>query len=86
MSEISVEELAGILEKDNQWLADHYDDLIQKYPGKTVAIENGEVVAVGNDYGDVYRPFLKEKRLVMPLVVEVPHPDDRHDGVLLSFR
>jgi hypothetical protein len=48
MSEIGVEELAEILEKDNEFLAEHYDELIQKYPGKMIAVHDGEVIAVGD--------------------------------------
>ena len=83
MNDLGTEELAEILQKDDAWLAEHYEEMIAKYPGKTVAIENGEVVGVGNEYREVYRQFAAEKRLVMPLIIEVPHPDDRHDGFLL---
>lgn len=80
MSDVGVEELADILQKHNDFMAEHYDELIEKYPGKVVAIEDGQVIAVGIDYGEVYRPLLKEERSVMPLVLKVPHPDDLADG------
>ena len=76
MSEISVEELAKILEKDNEWLADGYDELIRNYPGKIVAIENGEVVAVGEREVEEYCVARKQANLVGPLLINVPHPDD----------
>ncbi|MBC6477887.1 MAG: hypothetical protein GDA56_08940 [Hormoscilla sp. GM7CHS1pb] len=83
MSDVGVEELAEILQKHNDFMAEHYDELIEKYPGKVVAIEDGQVIAVGIDYGEVYRPLLKEERSVMPLVLKVPHPDDLADGFLI---
>ncbi|MFB2922525.1 DUF5678 domain-containing protein [Aerosakkonema sp. BLCC-F2] len=76
MSEISVEELAKILNKDNEWLVDGYDELIQNYPGKMVAVENGQVVAVGDREVEEYCAARKQAQLVGPLLINVPHPDD----------
>ena len=83
MSDITVEELAAILEQDNQWLAEHYLETIEKYPGKVVAIKEKKIVAVGNSYSEVYSSLKKEEHKVMPLVFEVPKFDDKLDGYLV---
>jgi uncharacterized protein YlzI (FlbEa/FlbD family) len=83
MSDISVEELAVILEKNNQWLAEHYQETIEKYPGKVVAVKEGKIVAVGNSYTEVYLPFKEQQLPVMPLVFEVPESNNEPDGYLV---
>jgi hypothetical protein len=67
---------ATILQQHDQWLAENLDQLIDKYPGKIVAVLEGEVVAVGDTYQEVYAPFQKQNRDWMPLAIRVPYPDD----------
>ena len=64
-------------------MAKNYNEVMKKYLGKIIVVENGEVVAVGSSYGDVYCPFKEEKRSIMPLVLKLSHPDDLVDGYLL---
>ena len=75
MSDISVEELAVILEEDDKWLTENYNKLIQQYPGEMVAINDGKVVAVGREVRD-YCAARQKAGLVGPLLINVPHPDD----------
>ena len=72
----TLEQGAKILQQHEDWLAAHLDELIDKYPGKIVAILNGEIVRIGDTYKEVYQPFLEADLEWMPLVVRVPHPDD----------
>ncbi|MBO1351860.1 MAG: hypothetical protein EBE86_032870 [Hormoscilla sp. GUM202] len=74
MSDVGVEELAEILEKDNEWLAEHYNEMIRKYPGKTIAVHDGEVVAVGDREIEDY--CATRQNSVGPLILDIPHPDD----------
>ena len=76
MSDISVEELAEILEQDNEWLVENYNKLIEKYPGQMVAVNDGKVVAVGSQEIRAYCAARDEAGLVGPLLLSVPHPDD----------
>ncbi|MBC6476092.1 MAG: hypothetical protein GDA48_27450 [Hormoscilla sp. GM102CHS1] len=76
MSEVGIEELAEILQKHDDFMAEHYDELIEKYLGKVVAIEDGQVIAVGDNHIEVYRSCQKEGQRVGPLVLDIPHPDD----------
>ncbi len=45
---------AKILQQHDDWLSSHLDELIDKYPGKIVAIMKGEIVGVGDTYKEVY--------------------------------
>lgn len=76
MSEIGIEELATILQQDSEFLTEHYEELIEKYPGLLVAIDDGKVVAVGEQEVKVYCAAHKNDKLVAPLVLSVPHKDE----------
>ena len=82
--DVSVEELAQILQQHDEWLAEHYQELTEKYPGKFVAIDGGEIVAVGDDEVEVYRSSCKEDQLVGPMILEVPRPNSEVRGFLLE--
>jgi Family of unknown function (DUF5678) len=56
-------------------MAEHYGELFEKYPGKFVVIDGGQIVAVGDSYEEVYQPFRESDREVMPLIIEVPPLD-----------
>lgn len=70
--QISSQEFYQIIQEEQNWLNEHLDELIHQYAGKTVAIEQGHVVGVGNDYTEVCDPFFKQGRGIMPLVFQVP--------------
>lgn len=72
----NIQKGANILQQHDQWLAENLDKLTEKYPGKIVAVLDGEVVAVGDTYQEVYAPFQEENRDWMPLAIRVPYPDD----------
>ncbi len=72
----SIEKGTIILQQHDDWLASHLDELMNKYPGKIIAVMNEEIVGVGDTYQEIYQPFLKLDLEWMPLVMRVPHPDD----------
>jgi peptide subunit release factor RF-3 len=72
----NIQKGANILQQHDQWLAENLDKLTEKYPGKIVAVLDGEVVAVGDTYQEVYAPFQEQNRDWMPLAIRVPYPDD----------
>jgi hypothetical protein len=76
MSEIDVAELGDILRQDAEWMAQHYDELLEKYPGQAIAIHEGEVVALGEDEVQAYCTLRRKADLVGPLVLTIPHPDE----------
>lgn len=82
--DVSVEEFAQILQQDDDWLAEHYQELTEKYPGQIVAIDKGEIVAVGDEEVELYCSSSRQKRhLVGPLILEVPSPNPNVHGFLL---
>jgi hypothetical protein len=76
MSEIGVAELGEILQQDAEWMAQHYDKLLEKYPGQVIAINEGEVVAIGEHEVEAYCALRRKADLVGPLVLTIPHPDE----------
>ncbi len=59
---------------NDEWLADHLDELVDRYAGRVIAIHQGAIVAVGDSEAEVYR--LLHGQDPMPLVFRVPHPED----------
>lgn len=72
---VDAQTLAHILEANNNWLATHYDELVERYAGKVVAIEAGKIIAIGESWEEVSQPFEQSDREIMPLIIEVPHPE-----------
>ena len=70
------------LQEHDRWLAEHLDDLIDKHPGKIVAVIDGEIVGIGDSYKEVYAPFQNQNRDWMPFAVRVPHHDDVQEFIL----
>jgi hypothetical protein len=84
MPELSVEEAAEILQQYDQWLVEHMPELEAQYPGKIVAVENNQVIAVGATYAEVHDQVKPSERNWMPLIVEIPGPSEA-EGFFLSF-
>ncbi len=45
---------ASQLQKYDEWLTEHLDEIVAQYPGKVIAIHEGKVVIVGDFEGEVY--------------------------------
>ena len=65
-----------VLQQYDNWLVEHLDELVNRYPGKVVAIHRGRVVAVGESEEDVYRRIRKQGLAPTPLVFRVPSEED----------
>lgn len=78
----NIEKGTEVLQEHDRWLAEHFDELIDRYPGKIVAVMNGEIVAIGDSYKEVYSPFQNQNLAWMPLAIRVPHPDDLQEFLL----
>lgn len=76
MSEVSTEELSKILEQDAQWMTEHYDELVEKYPGQIIAIDRGEIIAIGESEVEKYCYKRSDNNPVNPLILMIPHPDE----------
>jgi hypothetical protein len=67
---------AGALQKYDEWLAVHMQELVDRYPSKVVAIHEDQVVFIGDSEGEVYRWVHKTVLTPMPLVFRVPRAED----------
>jgi hypothetical protein len=45
--------MATHMTKDQKWIREHFEELVEKYAGKYVAVASGELVAVGETAGEV---------------------------------
>ena len=59
---------------NDEWLADHLDELVDRYAGRVIAIQRGAIVAVGDSEAEVYH--LLQGQDPLPLVFRVPYPED----------
>ncbi len=64
------------LTKDELWIYEHFSELVEKYPGKYIAVANGELVAVGDSRKEVEEIARKKYPSVTPSVLRVPKEED----------
>ena len=64
------------LQEYDDWLAEHLDELVAKYPAKVVAIHKGKIVSIDDTEAHVYRRVLEAGLEPMPLVFRVPREED----------
>lgn len=76
MAEISVEQMAEELKKDDLWLKEHMEEIVQKYRHKVIAILDQRIVAAGDSYREVAERVRREFPDRVPLLFEVPGPED----------
>jgi hypothetical protein len=65
---------ANQLLADDAWLADHLDEMVDRYAGRVIAIQHGAIVTIGDSEAEVYR--LVQGQEPMPLVFRVPRLED----------
>jgi len=61
---------------EQRWIHEHFEDLVEKYAGKYVAVVKEELVAVGETAGEVERIAREKYPDVIPSVLLVPRPED----------
>lgn len=64
------------LQEYDQWLTQHMDELVARYPGKVVAIQKGRILCSGDTEVEVYQWIRKEGPADVPLVFRVPREED----------
>jgi len=67
---------ALLLAKYDEWLAEHIEELVAKYPAKVVAVHEEKIVFVGDLEAEVYRKVREAGLEPMPLVFRVPREED----------
>lgn len=71
-----MESLERVLEKYNDWMVAHYEELVEKYPHKAIAIVEGEIVAVGNTEQEVEEIAKRKYPEKVPFVTTLPSEED----------
>ncbi len=72
--EVQMDALA--LQKYDEWLAVHMEELVGRYPSKVVAIHADQVVFTGDSEAEVYQWVHQTALTPMPLVFRVPRVED----------
>jgi Family of unknown function (DUF5678) len=60
------------LKRLDDWYTEHFEELVEKYPGKAVAMVNGEIVEVGDSERGLDRRARKRYPGETPFVIRVP--------------
>ena len=64
------------LQKYDEWLTAHMEELVSRYPSKVVAIHEDHIVFIGDSEAEVYQWVQKTALTPMPLVFRVPRAED----------
>lgn len=60
----------------NKWIAEHFEELVDKYGGLYIAVVDDHVVASGNDPKEVEDESLSKYPDVIPSVMKVPKEEE----------
>lgn len=61
---------------DDQWIVEHFEELVDTYGGSYIAVVDGTVVVVGDDPKDVEDEALRKHPGKKPSVLRVPREED----------
>jgi len=64
------------LRKLDEWYARHFEELVEKYPQKAIAVVNERIVAVGDSEEAVDRKAREQYPGETPLVITVPSEEE----------
>lgn len=68
--------LSEELTKDDEWITEHFEELVDKYEGKWIAIVNGKIVATGKSAVEVEEVAMKDNPEKLPSVILIPQKED----------
>ena len=66
--------MAGVIEKD--FVAEHSQELFEKYSGKYIAVVDNKLVAVGDSNLEVFKKAEKKCRKKMIRISYIPRKDE----------
>lgn len=64
------------LQEYDDWLAKHFEEIVDEYAGKSIAVVNDEIVAVGDNEKEVDRFARDRYPQANPFVFTVPSEED----------
>lgn len=64
------------IDKNDEWLEEHFEEIVTKYPHKAIAIVREEIVAIGDSEKEVDRIAREKYPEEIPFVITVPSEED----------
>lgn len=64
------------LNKDDTWIRKHFEELVEKYEGKYVAVVDEKVAGVADTRIEAENMALKKNPNKLPSVILIPHKED----------
>jgi hypothetical protein len=71
-----MESLEIVLERYNDWMANHYEQLVKEYPHKAIAVVGDEIVAIGKTEKEVDQIAREKYPDKIPFVTTLPSEED----------
>lgn len=62
--------------KDNEWIRTHFEELVNRYAGRYIAVVNGKLVAVGNSGLGIEKRARQKYPKYQPSILKVPRQED----------
>jgi len=62
--------------EDDEWVRDHFEELMEMFPGRYVAVACGKVTGVAKTPQGAERKSLRKYPKVLPSVIWIPRPKD----------
>ena len=64
------------LEALNQWYTEHFEELVEKYGGKSIAVVNEKIIAVADTEREADRLAKESHPDAVPLVLSIPMEEE----------
>ena len=62
--------------KSQKWITEHFEELVEKYGGKYLAVVDEKIVAIGDSPKEVDKEARKQFPEVIPSVILIPKKED----------
>jgi peptide subunit release factor RF-3 len=65
-----------MLSEDQRWIYEHFNELVDNYPGKYISVAGGGLVAVGDSVREVDDAAREKFPSIVPSILRVPKKED----------
>jgi hypothetical protein len=66
------------LDAYDAWVAEHLDEMVRRHPGRVIAVYQGNLIAVGDTYREVFDAAKARGITDEPFTMRVPTADEAH--------